>query len=81
MIVAIAPALGVFWTLGIIRFFDFHDNPFNDVVLPILISLVGFTDGVHLMVQIRRNRAAGMSAFEAAKIGIRQVGLACGLTS
>ena len=80
-IVAIAPALGVFWTLGIIRFFEFQDNPFNDVVLPILISLVGFTDGVHLIVQIRRNRAGGMSAFEAAKLGIRQVGLACALTS
>lgn len=81
LIVAIAPAIGVFWTLGIIRFFDFQDSPFNDVVLPILISLVGFTDGVHLIVQIRRNRAGGLSAFEAAKKGIHQVGLACGLTS
>ncbi len=81
LIVALAPALGVFWTLGIIRFFDFQDSPFNDVVLPILISLVGFTDGVHLIVQIRRNRAAGMPAFDAAKLGIRKVGLACALTS
>ncbi len=80
-IVALAPAVGVFWTLGIIRFFEFQDNPFNDVVLPILISLVGFTDGVHLIVQIRRNRASGLSAFEAAKLGVRQVGLACALTS
>ena len=81
LIVGIAPAIGVFWTLGIIRFFDFQDSPFNDVVLPILISLVGFTDGVHLIVQIRRNRTEGMSAFDAAKKGIHQVGLACALTS
>ena len=41
-VVAIAPAMGVFWTLGIIRFFDMHGNPFNDVVLPVLVSLVWF---------------------------------------
>ncbi|MEM9411222.1 MAG: efflux RND transporter permease subunit [Planctomycetota bacterium] len=81
MIVAIAPGIGVFWTTGIIRFFEFQDSPFIDVILPILISLVGFTDGVHLIVQIRRNRASGMSAFESAKVGVEQVGLACGLTS
>ncbi len=80
-VVAMAPALGVFWTLGLIRFFGFQDNPFNDVVLPVLVSLVGLTDGVHLMVQIRKLRTAGLAPREAAKAGIRQVGLACGLTS
>ena len=80
-VVALAPALGVFWTLGIIRYFEFNDNPFNDVVLPVLISLVGLTDGVHLMVQIRRNRVEGMSPLQAARSGIEQVGLACALTS
>lgn len=81
IIVAIAPTLGVIWTLGILRFFDVQGNPFNDVVLPVLLSLVGFTDGVHLMVQIRRHRASGMSVKEAARHGVREVGLACALTS
>lgn len=80
-VVAIAPALGVFWTMGIIRFFEFQGNPFNDVVLPVLVSLVGLTDGVHLMVQIRKLRTAGLEPRDAAKLGIRQVGLACALTS
>lgn len=80
-VVALAPILGVFWTLGFIRYFNFQDNPFNDVVLPVLVSLVGFTDGVHLMVQIRRNRVAGLSPGDAAAQGIHQVGLACFLTS
>lgn len=80
-VVAIAPAMGVFWTLGIIRFFDVQGNPFNDVVLPVLISLVGLTDGVHLMVQIRKLRSAGLEPLAAAKLGIRKVGLACALTS
>ena len=81
LIVAAAPALGVFWTLGIIEFFNFADSPFIDVILPVLISLVGLTDGVHLMVQIRRNRVAGQPQRDAAREGIKQVGLACGLTS
>lgn len=81
VIVALAPSMGVFWTLGIIRYLDFQDNPFNDVILPVLLSLVGFTDGVHLMIQIRRYRTDGMSRKEAAKAGLHEVGLACALTS
>ncbi len=46
-----------------------------------LLSLVGLTDGVHLMVQIRRVRASGQSERESARAGIREVGLACALTS
>lgn len=80
-VVAIAPAMGVFWTLGYIEFFEFRGNPFIDVVLPILVSLVGLTDGVHLMVQIRKLRSSGVEPREAAKLGIQQVGLACALTS
>lgn len=81
-VLALAPAIGVFWTLGFERlFFNFEGNPFVTVVVPILVSLVGFTDGVHLLVQIRRNRAEGMPGGEAAIVGLRQVGLACGLTS
>ena len=81
VVVALTPSLGVFWTLGFLRFGDFQDNPFNDVVLPVLLSLVGLTDGVHLMVQIRRLRASGLAAREAARQGLHDVGMACGLTS
>ena len=81
IVVAIAPSLGVFWTLGALNFFELQNNPLNDVVLPILLSLIGLTDGVHLMVQIRRYRASGLSGRDAARKGLREVGLACGLTS
>ncbi len=81
IVVALAPALGVFWTLGLLRFLELQDNPFNDVILPVLLSLVGLTDGVHLMVQIRRLRAGGASGRESARIGLQKVGLACFLTS
>ena len=80
-IVAVAPALGVFWTLGLLPYLDVQDNPFNDVILPVLISLVGLTDGVHLMVHIRKLRASGLPTREAARSGVHEVGLACALTS
>jgi len=80
-VVSLAPALGVFWTLGFLRYFQLADNPFNDVILPTLLSLVGLTDGVHVMVQIRHHRSEGMKPREAARLGTREVGLACVLTS
>ena len=80
-IVALAPMTGVFWTLGVLHYLGFDDNPFNSVIVPVLLCMVGFTDGVHMMVQIRRHRATGMSAADAARLSIREVGLACWLTS
>ncbi len=81
LVVAAAPALGVFWTLGILRYFDLQFNPFSDVILPILLSLVGFTDGVHMMVHIRSGLIEGMPPREACKKTLGAVGLACFLTS
>lgn len=81
IIVALAPVLGVFWTLGAIRYLGFQQNPLIDVILPVLVSLVGLTDGVHLMVQIRKLRASGLPEREAAGTGLQQVGMACFLTS
>lgn len=80
VITAMGPVLGVFWTLGALRYLDLQDNPFNDVVLPIMISLIGFTDGVHMMVQIRKQRAVGLTPVAATKKGLHDVGAACLLT-
>ncbi len=81
VIVSLGPALGIFWTIGFLNFFHLQDNPFNDVVLPVMLSLVGLADGVHMMVQIRRFHASGMSERDAARAGLEEVGLACFLTA
>ena len=81
VVLGLAPALGVFWTLGFVNLLGYDNNPFIDVVLPILVSLVGLTDGVHLLVQIRKLRASGKKPMVAAREGLSQVGLACALTS
>ena len=51
------------------------------VIVPVLISLVGLTDAVHLMVEIRTQRAAGLDTRQATRRGVARVGLACLLTS
>lgn len=81
LITALAPILGIFWTLGCLRFFQLQDNPFNTVVVPILLSMVGFTDGVHMMTQIRKHRADGMTGRASALKAMNDVGSACFLTS
>lgn len=81
VIVAVAPAVGVLWTTGMLHFLDLQDNPFNDIIVPVLVSLVGLTDSVHLMVEIRQQRANGLEVKAAARRGISRVGMACLLTS
>ncbi|MCA9126014.1 MAG: MMPL family transporter [Planctomycetales bacterium] len=81
IIVSLGPIVGVLWTLGYIGYFDVGGNPLVAVILPILVSLVGLTDGVHLMVEIRKLRASGLEHQQAALQGLTKVGMACFLTS
>ena len=81
LVVAAAPALGLVWTLGLLNWLGELSNPLTNVVLPVLLTMVGLTDGVHLMVHIRRARANGLTPQAAAHSAIRHVGLACALTS
>lgn len=81
LIVVLAPVTGLLWTLGILNYFDLGMNPFNDVILPVLLLLVGFTDGVHLMVQIRKLQAGGLNPDQSLRKALHQVGFACFLTS
>jgi predicted RND superfamily exporter protein len=80
-VVAAAPCLGVFWTLGLIKLLGVPANPLAEIVMPVMLAMVGLTDGVHLLVQIRRRRAAGDEPIEAARDSIAKVGMACWLTS
>ncbi len=81
LIVGIGSTLAVFWTFGILKFFDHEPNDMTAVVMPVLVAMVSFTDGVHLMIHIRRKRADGFSPIDAAASAIRDVGLPCFLTS
>lgn len=76
-----AAALGVFWSLGVVKLLGVPANPLAEVVMPVMLAMIGLTDGVHLLVQVRRRRAAGDTPIEAARDAIARVGLACWLTS
>lgn len=81
MIVAVAPAIAVFWSVGLLDFVQFERHGLTSVVMPVLIIMMGLTDGIHLMVHIRQQRLAGASPAEANRRAIAAVGPACALTS
>jgi len=87
------PAVGVFWTLGWLELLGQANNDLAKVILPVMILMVGFTDGVHLVVHIRQQRlkpggsngsgddSIRNSQINAAASAIEHVGAACLLTS
>jgi predicted RND superfamily exporter protein len=81
LILSAAPMLSIFWCFGIMKLFDVYINELANVVMPVLVSMIALTDGVHLMVNIRRRRALGDTPREASRWAIAHVGVACFLTS
>ena len=81
LIVVAAPAMGMFWAFGLLELLQEPSNPLTNVVLPVLLMMVGLTDGVHLMVRIRHEKAGGGTRLAAAAESVRHLGLACALTS
>lgn len=79
-IVASAPILASFWTMGALGLVGERLNIIN-TILPTLILVVGFADSMHLMTDIRHSLADGLSPLEAAKSAIRHLLVACMLTA
>lgn len=83
------PAVGCFWTLGWLELLGQANNDLAEIIVPVMILMVGFTDGVHLVVHIRQQRlkdsaegrAVKDSQIQAAASAIEHVGGACLLTS
>lgn len=79
-IVCVGPAMGTLWTLGALGAVGEPINTFNSI-LPALVMVIGFTDSVHFMVEIRRLQGEGKSPRESAQIALRHLILPCGLAS
>ena len=83
------PVVGVFWMLGWLELLGHANNDLAKIILPVMILMVGFTDGVHLVVHIRQQRlkyppgggSVKHSQIQAAASAIEHVGGACLLTS
>jgi predicted RND superfamily exporter protein len=81
LIAVSGPVVGVAWTLGWLRFLSLTGNELSQIILPVLVLMIGFTDGVHLVVQLRQERARGADRRTAVITAISHVGIACLLTS
>lgn len=81
VVAGVAPGIGVLWTLGTLRWMDEGRHDMASIVMPILLMMIGFTDGIHLIVHVRKARNAGLSPREAAKSALANLGSACMWTS
>ncbi len=80
VIVAGAPLTSALWLMGAMGWFGAKLNVIN-TILPTLVMVVGFTDAVHLMVDIRHSIGCGIPPLTAAKLAVRHLGPACFMTS
>lgn len=76
LIVAATAATGVLWTLGFMGFIGERINGLNTVV-PTLVFVLGFSDAIHVMLDVQFLRGKGASRAASAALGLREVGMAC----
>lgn len=81
IIASSGPCIGLLWALGWLELLGGTNNDLSEIIVPVLVLVVGFTDAVHFVVDIRQQRVAGRSQADAAAHAVHQVGLACFLTS
>jgi len=80
LVASFGPVLGSLWTLGAM---GLTGSPLDlmSTALPTLVIAIGFTDAIHLVVDMRRSRANGAGRMEASRSAILHLGLPCALTS
>ena len=82
IIVACAgPVVGVAWTMGWLLLIGQAENELAKIILPVMVIMIGFTDGVHLVVRLKQLRASGLVPADAVRQSMLQTGPACFLTS
>ena len=71
---------GTLWTLGAMGWIGIELTMLGSA-MPALLTAIGFSDSIHLMLHMRREVEAGSSARSGAILAIRRIGIACALTS
>ncbi|HIE99683.1 MAG TPA: hypothetical protein EYQ63_22450 [Fuerstia sp.] len=75
------PVVGVIWTLGWLQLIGQSENELAKIILPVMVMMIGFTDGVHLVVRLRQLRSSGTNVRDSVRQSVLQTGPACLLTS
>ena len=81
LVVGAAPALAIYWTEGALKWLAIQSNDLTAVVLPVLITMVGLTDGVHLVVGMSERWQKTKNETQALRDALSNIGVACLLTS
>lgn len=81
IVASTGPVLGVIWTYGWLFLIGHGENELAKIILPVLIMMIGFADGMHLVVRMRHLRADGLSIRDSVYQSIIHIGPACLLTS
>ena len=81
LIATLPPAIGVFWTIGMLGFTHERLNSLSMVIMPIILTMIGFTNAAHIVFQFRRELSEGSSAKESMAASMRKLGLPCMLSA
>ena len=71
---------GGFWSLGLLSLLGVKLNLIS-TILPVLIVVIGLTDAVHIVFDIRDSRMRGIQPVRASWLAVRRLGIACAGTS
>jgi predicted RND superfamily exporter protein len=74
------PVLGLFWTMGLLGWTGQPMTPITSIVPP-LVLVIGFTDSIHMVFEMRCALAAGATRFEAALEAVHHLWKPCGFTA
>lgn len=80
LVCTLAPVIAMIWYLGLFTLLGFRIDFLNTVV-PALIVILAYADGLHLFFQWRRLCDGGVDPLDALKRTILEVGPACALAS
>ena len=81
IVASTGPVLGVIWTYGWLYLIGHAENELAKIILPVLIMMIGFADGMHLVVRMRHLRASGSTVRNSVYDSVVHIGPACLLTS
>ena len=80
LLVIVAPIVGMIWAIGALGLVGIPVNIFINVV-PSLVMVIGFTDSVHLVLEMRRRLFQNLPRPEATRAAWKTLAMPCLLTS
>ena len=81
LIVTLPPCVGVFWTIGMLGFSSERLNGLSMVIMPIILTMIGFTNAAHIVFQFQRELLVGLSRKDAMTSSMKKLGLPCMLSA